>query len=180
MERFKTKEQAIEIVKNKLYLTDNDLFLSWLIQIGYFEAPAAKSHHGNYIGGLFDHSYRVAEMLDKYTNQLSLVWERPNSPWIVGLLHDICKVDDYVCQTDSENEFQINPERITSGHGDKSILMLAGHYQLTEEEAMCIQFHMGAFTEKDQWQYYSRAVKKDPKVLYTHTADMYASQYLGI
>ena len=58
--------------------------------------------------------------------------------------------------------------------------MLAGHFNLTEEEAACIQFHMGAFTEKEQWQYYSEAIKRWPNVLYTHTADMIASQIKGV
>jgi hypothetical protein len=52
--------------------------------------------------------------------------------------------------------------------------------KLTPEEVMCIRWHMGAFDEKENWQYYSRAVNKYPNVLWTHTADMIASQIMGV
>ena len=48
--------------------------------------------------------------------------------------------------------------------------------ELTEEEKMCIRYHMGAFTDQKEWEYYSRAVNLYHNVLYTHTADMIASQ----
>lgn len=45
---------------------------------------------------------------------------------------------------------------------------------------MCIRWHMGAFDERENWKYYSAAVKKYPNVLYTHVADMTASQIIGV
>ena len=44
--------------------------------------------------------------------------------------------------------------------------------QLTEEEMLCIRWHMGAFDEKTNWNYYTRAIHKYPNVLWTHMADM--------
>lgn len=58
--------------------------------------------------------------------------------------------------------------------------MLMGHIELTEEEKACIMYHMGAFVDSKEWEFYSRAVKKYPNVLYTHTADMIASQIKGV
>lgn len=55
-----------------------------------------------------------------------------------------------------------------------------GLIDLTEEEKMCIRYHMGAFTEKSEWEFYSRAVRRYPNVLWTHTADMIASQIKGV
>ena len=40
---------------------------------------------------------------------------------------------------------------------------------------MCIRYHMGAFTEKEEWRLYTRAVNQFPNVLWTHQADMIAS-----
>jgi hypothetical protein len=37
-----------------------------------------------------------------------------------------------------------------------------------------------AFEEKSNWKYYSKAVNQYPNVLWTHTADMIASQILGV
>ena len=161
-----------------------DEFLEWLERVGYFKAPAAKGHHGACKCGLFEHSLAVAIALEDLTYNMGLTWERPESPSIIGFLHDICKTDDYVYDFETNsiegNGIAYNKHQIMSGHGDKSVIMLAGHFALTEEEAMCIRFHMGAFTEKEEWQYYSSAVKKFPNVLWTHTADMVASQIKGI
>jgi len=66
------------------------------------------------------------------------------------------------------------------GHGDASIMILAGKMCLTHEEIACIRWHMGAFDDKANWKYYSAAVKNYPNVLWTHTADMYASNVLDI
>ena len=34
------------------------------------------------------------------------------------------------------------------GHGDKSVMIASMITKLTEEEVMCIRYHMGAFTDK--------------------------------
>ena len=170
-------------IQNLLGERATDEFMDWLRVIGYFTAPAAKSHHGNYEGGLVDHSYCVGAELNNMTEKHELNWSRPESPWVVGLLHDICKVDDYIkIQDDTSNycTFDYNKNAIYPGHGDKSIIMLMGHFPLEEDEKMCIMYHMGAFTDKEQWKYYSNAVKICPAVLYTHTADMIAAQIVGI
>lgn len=173
----------IAAVKDMLGPYYSKQLIEWLNSIDYFTAPAAKGHHGAYSGGLADHSIQVAKQLRLLTDKLCLTWMREDkSPEIVGLLHDICKVDDYtlVGYEDGIEQFEYNPNKIMPGHGDKSVLMIAGYFNLMEDEARCIQFHMGAFTDKDQWQYYSKAVHDYPNVLYTHTADMIASQILGI
>lgn len=43
-----------------------------------------------------------------------------------------------------------------------------------------ILFHMGAFTEQDQWRSYTNAVHQFPNVLWTHHADMIASHVVGV
>mgnify|MGYP000999254425 CR=1 FL=1 len=45
---------------------------------------------------------------------------------------------------------------------------------------ICIRRHMGAFDEKSNWKYYSKAVNQYPNVLWAHTADMIVSQILGV
>ena len=52
--------------------------------------------------------------------------------------------------------------------------------RLTQEEIACIRYHMGAFTDKVEWNYYTNAIKTYPNVLWTHTADMVASQIYDI
>lgn len=152
-------------------------FLEWLEEQGYYTAPASKGHHGAEVGALFSHSFQVAYELVNLTERLDLKWERSESPYIVGMLHDFCKLDNYVID---EEEIKWNKERMYPGHGDKSLIMLMGYINLTEEEKMCIRYHEGAFTDSKEWEFYSRAVRKYPNVLYTHTADMIAAQVKGV
>ena len=66
-------------------------FKRWLVDNGFFVKPAAISHHGNYTGGLFDHSYEVMEDLVEITQKFNVKWQDVRSPWIVGMFHDLCK-----------------------------------------------------------------------------------------
>ena len=154
--------------------------------MGFFEAPAAIHHHGAFTGGLLRHSAAVMNMLLVYTEQLELDWGRKESPYIVGMFHDLCKTDDYVPVSSSkvlgESEWGYNEKRLLTGHGDKSIIMLQQLLKgnVTMQEAMCIRWHMGAFDSKENWNAYGNAVACDQNILYTHTADMYASRVLDI
>lgn len=154
--------------------------------MGFFEAPAAIHHHGAFTGGLFRHSAAVMNMLLVYTEQLELDWGRKESPYIVGMFHDLCKTDDYVPVSSSkvlgESEWGYNDKRLLTGHGDKSVIMLQQLLKgnVTMQEAMCIRWHMGAFDSKENWNAYGNAVACDQNILYTHTADMYASRVLDI
>ena len=156
--------------------------IAWLEEKEYFTAPASKDHHGAHEGGLIEHSLQVAYELERITVKMGLKWERPESPEIIGLLHDVCKLDDYDCISVGDNtsiEWK-KDDALYPGHGEKSLIMLMGYIALTEEEKMCIRYHMGAFTDKKEWSYYTRAVKRYPNVLWTHTADMIASQIKGV
>lgn len=160
-------------------------FLDWLIEKGFFTKPAAIKYHGNYTGGLFDHSKAVAETLVLFTEKLGLNWENPRSPYIIGMFHDLCKIDDYITETneeiDGEDEnvkWSYNNNKILKGHGDKSIMLLSQFINLTEEEIFCIRFHMGAY-ETENWDSYDKAIRKYETVLWTHTADMFASKILN-
>lgn len=154
--------------------------------MGFFEAPAAIHHHGAFTSGLFHHSAAVMNMLLVYTEQLELDWGRKESPYIVGMFHDLCKTDDYVPVASSkvlgETEWGYNDKRLLTGHGDKSVIMLQQLLKgnVTMQEVVCIRWHMGAFDQKENWNAYGNAVACDQNVLYTHTADMYASRVLDI
>lgn len=150
----------------------------WLTSIGYYVKPASIKYHGIRNGDLFRHSMEVATQLRILTENLGLEWERKESPILVGLLHDVCKCDDYVINP--KNRKWTYNKRKADGHGDKSVRMLNEHIDLTDEEIACIWYHMGAFVEKEEWGAYTKAVRDYPNVLYTHTADMIASQILGI
>ncbi len=170
-----------EFMQNRV---NNSIVLSnFLDELGYFTAPASISHHSNYIGGLYDHSKQVAIELENLTIKLNLRWDHSRSPFTVGMLHDLCKCDDYVM--DDNGVWIYNKNKLLPGHGDKSV-MLAQQVMspvqggITDEEMYCVRWHMGAFDNKENWSCYSAAVRAYPNVLYTHTADMIASQIIGV
>lgn len=147
-------------------------FYDWLIDKGFTTAPASTKYHGAFGGGLYEHSCNVTRELLHLTDCLNLEWQREESPWIVGMFHDLCKIDAYKL-----NEFgwTHNEDSLIKGHGDKSVMLLSQFMWLTEEEIFCILYHMGAY-ETDNWKQFDLAIKKYPNVLYTHTADMLASK----
>ena len=154
-------------------------FIDYLKESGFFIKPAAIKHHGNYQGGLFDHSLMVAQSLMNMTNAMDIKWQNPRSPFVVGMFHDLCKVDDYTKSNLLSSGWDYNQNKVLPGHGDKSIIMLSQFLKLTEEELLCIRFHMGAY-QTDDWNSYDKAIRKYETVLWTHTADMYASKVLNV
>ena len=157
-----------------------EIGVSDLKELGFFTAPASTKYHGAYEGGLFDHSLQVASELVNLTNKLGLEWERPESPYIVGMYHDLCKCDNYILDFET-GKYIYNPSLIIPGHGEKSIIIVQKFLYLTDEEIACIRWHMGAYeTDPKMWNYYGLAIESYPNVLYTHTADMIASKIVGI
>ena len=188
---------AVDKMYTKTEMLDAEKFgvgeklVDWLCDNGFFAAPASTKYHGNYEGGLFDHSLNMTEYLVNMTDKLDLEWERPQSPWIVGMFHDLCKMDEYIKVVDEEGQVMMGTDEVKGeeahfehasdvmlkGHGDKSIMLLSQFMTLTEEEILCIRYHMGAYV-RDDWEGFDRAIRKYPNVLFTHTADMYASKVI--
>lgn len=149
-----------------------------LDNLGFFTAPASVKFHGAYEGGLFDHSFMVAKYLVELTERLDLPWKRKGSPYLVGMFHDFCKCGFYIKEDEG---YRFNEDLIIPGHGDRSVIMLSKYTRLTDEEVACIRWHMGAYeTDTKLWNYYGRAVTAYPNVLFTHTADMFASKVIGV
>lgn len=188
------KERLDLIMSTNLAGVIKDDFLKWLGENGFFNAPASTKYHGNYAGGLFDHSFMVMNLLVELSAANALKWKRPASPFIVGMFHDLCKIDQYrhpvtghieefnggCTPIYDEQAWEYNPDTLLKGHGDKSVMLLSQFLTLTDEEIACIRYHMGAFTEKEERQDYTRAVHAFPNVLWTHQADMLASHVVGI
>lgn len=176
------------------YLRNYDL-MAYLNSGGFFTAPASTKYHGAYEGGLFDHCVAVTNALEDFSLCMGLNWQREESPFIVGMFHDLCKCDQYrlkekpeiirdglgaeVILGEEQPEYEYNDKTVLKGHGTKSILILSQYITLTEEEMLCIRYHMGAY-ETDDWDGFDRAIRKYPNVLWTHTADMYASKVRGV
>lgn len=68
-------------------LSSMDVFCmkNQLMAMGFFTAPASTKYHGNYEGGLFDHSFTVTSSLLSLTKRMGMNWKRKASPYIVGM-----------------------------------------------------------------------------------------------
>lgn len=178
----KTAKQDVKDLLMRGGMSDKgtDSIVENLERLGYFDVPASLGHHGSWPGGLFEHSWAVAAELNNLTKVLELKWTMRRSPALVGLFHDLCKTEDYEKDGDGWKRHKLD------GHGERSvqlaeaILKDAGARPLTEEEMLCIRWHMGAFDKKENWNGYGEAVTKCQNVLWTHTADMVASRVLGV
>lgn len=192
MENDKKMQEGFLKLAEKTGFVVDDSFMNWLINMGFFIKPASISFHGQQSGDLFRHSFAVADVLIDMTEKFDVEWERPQSPFIVGMFHDVCKMDDYMDENASDivmmgtgspvsknPKWVKNPEKLLKGHGDKSVMMLSQWINLTEEEMLCIRYHMGAY-QTDEWQEWDRAIRKYETVLWTHTANMYASKVMDI
>ena len=159
-------------------------FLEWLVkETDFFRAPASANNHGNYEGGLVEHSLQV------YFNLVSLVRLSgiiipKDTLIIVALTHDICKANFYEATTRNvkingvwvqEPYFSIE-DKFPLGHGEKSVIVLQKFMELTNEEIMAIRWHMGGFD--DSARSYagglalSKALQFYPLITLLHCADM--------
>lgn len=143
---------------------------------GFFTMPASTKYHGTHEGDLFLHSKNVAHELQRITKACGVKWQNSRSPILVGYFHDLCKCDAYQREG---NTWKYRSDQVLKGHGDKSVMLASLLCQLTEEEMLCIRYHMGAY-ETDDWNGYDRAIRKYETVLWTHQADMLASKVLNI
>ena len=174
---FETTEQREAYLRDTCTSVLGEEAVNYLIDHGFLTAPASTRWHGAYEGGLFDHSINVANALLLLTNRLGLEWERPESPLIVGLLHDLCKIDTYI--KDPRDGYIWNDDCLVQGHGIKSVLYIEQRIlKLTEEETACILYHMGAFDQDGR--NYANSIHKFPNVLWAHTADMIAAHILEV
>jgi len=147
---------------------------------GFFEAPASTKYHGCEAGDLFNHSFMVYLTLKKWTKAGIIEWGYDYSPLLIGIFHDLCKMDSYSLNS-SGGGYTYNPEQFPLGHHALASLVYAqGMVKLTEEEILCIRWHMGPYEGQDSWNLYDRAIKEYNTVLWTHQADMYVSKVLGV
>ena len=149
--------------------------IATLFEMGFFSAPASRRFHGCYEGGLFDHSLTVTKHLVELSDKLGLKWQEERSPYVIGLLHDLCKCDLYIKQADGSYAYN---KAADSRHGVKSMELAKDLIpDLTEEEAMCIKWHMGAYDDKGKWNELGNNIEQFHNVLWTHTADMMAARF---
>jgi len=149
-----------------------DKVVEWLSSSDYYMAPASTMHHGNYEGGLAEHSYTVYKEFKRQAEHYGLEVSE-DSIILTSLLHDSCKVDFYVKNElksgkTSESKPYKTEDCFPLGHGEKSVALIQRCMQLTAQEALIIRWHMGM--NDPSWEDYSEKVERQyPEVtLFAH------------
>ena len=167
-------------------LTERDI--EKLNGIGYFSQPASKGHHLAHKGGLVAHSVNVTRRLVELTETLGVKWPRRESPYLVGMLHDLVKCrcyrlsnrPDYTESGGDEPPKWEYIQPVYPKHGAASAAIAAElGIQLLRDEIVAITFHMGVFAIGKEYtqEEFDAAVKwHGAQVIATHCADWYAAR----
>lgn len=181
------KDQIIKLLKSTNREGIENL-IEFLEKSDFFTAPASTRFHGNYEGGLAEHSFKVYEVLKEKVEFTKM--DVPEDTIIISaLLHDICKT--YYYKIDYRNAknnlgvwekvpYYTVEDTIPYGHGEKSVMMLTEYIKLTNEEKYAIRWHMGFSEPKELYSTLGQAYKKYPFALMLHEADMEATYLFGI
>ena len=183
------KEQFLTLLKSVNREGMNDL-ISFIEKTDFFIAPASTRFHGNFEGGLLEHSMKVYEILvQKVKNTCIDINVSEDTLKIIALLHDICKVNfykvDYRNAKNERGEWEKVPyytveDKIPYGHGEKSVMMITEYIKLTSEEKYCIRWHMGFSEPKELYGTLGEAYKKYPLALLLNEADLEATYFFDI
>lgn len=169
-----------------------DQLVDWLeTETDFFNAPASTNFHGNYEGGLVEHSINVLRfalhnfnLIVKQNSDLEYLRE---SVVICSLFHDLCKTNFYFKEkkwTKDSGQWKeyhgwVVKDEFPLGHGEKSIYLISKYMKLTNPEAMAIRWHMGGtevsvhIPASPQAFSYNKAINH-PLVRLIHSADMLA------
>lgn len=166
-------------------------FIEWLQETDFFSAPASRCYHMDCEGGLLAHSLNVYDRLcDMVTAGDVLEGYYEETIAIVALFHDLCKINTY--QPGFRNQKQpdgtwakvptytFRKNDLPMGHGEKSVYLLLKHgVQLTDEEALAIRWHMGAYDNavKGGSRDMNEALSKSALALAIQQADMRATYW---
>lgn len=160
-----------------------DELLQYLINRGYFDAPASTRYHMAEPGGLVEHSLNVCrvalevnETLGKPCSESSVVF--------VALLHDLGKAgfnkrDYYEPQYKINGELKATPyarnkDVVPLPHEITGALTLERFVKVTDEEVWALIHHNGMYGDLK----YNLQGKESELQMIIHFADMWASRVL--
>lgn len=189
-----SKEKFIEIYQKNIKREGAKEFLDYLCspKSDFFNAPCSTRFHGNYAGGLVDHSIHVYECLKDYCSR-NRVKDKYGMNYsdetiaVVSLLHDVCKINVYKASFRNkkvngkwvEVPFYEFEDEMPYGHGEKSVYMITPFMKLSREEAFAIRYHMG-FSNDDPKNNVGYTFEHFPLAFALSTADMEATYFCDV
>ncbi len=183
------RDEFLDIFYDNIDRDGADKLVEWLEKSDFFVAPASTRMHSSYRGGLCQHSINVYKRFIKILeSEFGENWDEKvsrESVAIMGLLHDVCKVDFYVEDVRNvkiDGRWEQKPyfkveDSLPYGHGEKSVYILSAFMKLTREEALAINWHMGEYDARVKGGSYSikDVYYRYPVCFLLHLADLSAS-----
>jgi hypothetical protein len=128
----------------------------WLDNSGFYTAPASTQYHESYIGGLCDHTLKVVDNIITLSKLPVFSSVDLASAILVALVHDWCKIGFYTSYDKNVKDATGNwvktqafkysgSPMIALGHGAASMYLASKWFNLSDEEALAIRWHMGAW-----------------------------------
>ena len=179
-----------------------DKLINWLENSSdFFTAPSSTIYHGDYDGGLCQHSLNVYKAIKAFIKngkdlpvKENAVEEIPEDVLIIStLLHDVCKANFYVPEikftkddaTGAWKKYKSYKcvDSFPVGHGEKSVIMLQNFIRLKTQEILAIRWHMSFFDPGSFISPYEKpaqlaAADACPLVTLLQIADYYASHLM--
>lgn len=180
------EEEFINLLKT-VNRNGMDKLIEYIKKTDFFKAPASTRFHGNYEGGLLEHSLNVYNLLKEKLSQkpyVDIVKASSDTIILATLLHDLCKANyytvDYRNKKNADGIWVKEPyyavnDTIPYGHGEKSVMMISKFIELSMEEMYAIRWHMGFTEPKELYSTISVVYEKYPLALALHEADLEAT-----
>lgn len=156
----KSKTEFEKLVRDNIKREGIEDLLNYLNETDFFISPASTRYHGDYAGGLVEHSINVYySLVDELQFIYGADWSKkytPETVAIVSLFHDLCKIGRYkpgirnvkdpvTGKWGEVSVYQYNNDYVAMGHGAKSMYIVSKFIKITEDEAAAIFYHMGAY-----------------------------------
>lgn len=159
----------------------DDHSVACLRALGYFKMPASAGHHLAVQGGLVEHSVNVTRRLVQLTETLGVRWSRAESPYLVGMLHDLVKCRCYQADVGSGGAVTYrHVQPVMPGHGVCSVMTAAEcGIRLMPDETAAIVYHMGAFGVGREYSIEELSKGTEvyaPQIVATCSADWFAAK----
>lgn len=141
--------------------------LDWLRTTDMYTAPASTQYHESFPSGLLFHTLKVYNRAVELSRLHMFQTVSLDSCVLVSLVHDWCKIGLYEqymrnAKNDKTGKWEQVPSYrhkqtgIPLGHGASSMYIASKFFRLSQEEAVAIRWHMGAWrvvsSEMDELQ----------------------------
>lgn len=163
------KEQFLELLR-QVKREGIDELIDFIEKTDFFKAPASTRFHGDYEGGLVEHSMKVYEILKhKVETNIEPMNVNPETLILVPLLHDLCKANFYkVDYRNAKNALGVwekvpyytIDDTIPYGHGEKSVMMITEYIKINTRRKIFNSLAYGLHRTKRIIQHNRSSIQK--------------------